>query len=122
MIRRLWSFDPPLDEEEIEQRIAVFDVAVSDIEADVIAAFGDEAPTARDMNTYDEPEDPPTAQTSIYARHRYAADRDADDPYDADPRRSIRLPPTATTPTKPAIAARPSRQAARRPVRDGCRR
>ena len=41
MIRRLWSFDPPLDEDEIDQRIAAFDVAVSDIEADVIAAFAD---------------------------------------------------------------------------------
>src|SRR6185295_17098803 len=39
MIRRLWAFDPPLDEEEIDQRINAFDVAVSDIEADVVAAF-----------------------------------------------------------------------------------
>ncbi len=39
MIRKLWAFDPPLDEDEIEQRIGAFDVALSDVEADVVAAF-----------------------------------------------------------------------------------
>ena len=43
MIRRLWEFDPPLDEDEIEQRINAFDVAMSDIEADVVAAFSEPA-------------------------------------------------------------------------------
>jgi hypothetical protein len=39
MIRKLLSFDPPLAEDEIEQRIASFDHAVRDIEADVAAAL-----------------------------------------------------------------------------------
>ena len=44
MIRRLWSFNPPLPEDEIERRVAAFDVAVSDIEADVMAAFSEPEP------------------------------------------------------------------------------
>jgi len=42
MIRRLWEVEPPLDEDEIEQRIGVFDVAVSDIEGDIMATFAAE--------------------------------------------------------------------------------
>jgi hypothetical protein len=51
MIRRLWAFDPPLEEEEIDQRINAFDVAVNDIEADVVATFSrDEAAPARSVD------------------------------------------------------------------------
>ena len=68
MIRRLWTFDPPVDEEEIEQRIAAFDVAVSDIEADVMAAFSgtDEAP--------EEAEDDEEPQAEAYRADPFEAD------------------------------------------------
>lgn len=39
MIRRLWSFDPPLAEDEIDGRIGQFDLAVERIESDVIEVF-----------------------------------------------------------------------------------
>jgi len=35
MIRRLWSFDPPLSEDEIDARIGLFDAAVEKIEIDL---------------------------------------------------------------------------------------
>ena len=35
MIRRLWSFDPPLSEDEIDDRIGLFDAAVEKIESDL---------------------------------------------------------------------------------------
>ncbi len=49
MIRRLWAFDPPLDEDEIEQRIGAFDVALSDVEADVMQAFSRRLPAYADQ-------------------------------------------------------------------------
>lgn len=49
MVRRLWSFDPPLSEDEIDARIGLFDVAVDRIEADLLATFTEEP----------EPEPPP---------------------------------------------------------------
>ncbi len=68
MIRRLWSFDPPLDGDEVERRIAAFDVAVSDIEADVTAAFSDA-------------DDPPDEAEDDYAERPAEASRyEADDP------------------------------------------
>lgn len=39
MIRRLWSFDPPLAEDEIDARIGQFDIAVERIEGDLVATF-----------------------------------------------------------------------------------
>ena len=70
MIRRLWSFEPPLDEEEIDRRIAAFDVAVSDIEADVMATFSavDDAP----------------AEADPYAADPYETDDHEPDAYEAD--------------------------------------
>lgn len=49
MVRRLWSFDPPLAEDEIDARIGEFDIAVDRIERDVVAAFAeaDRAPVGR---------------------------------------------------------------------------
>ena len=35
MISKLWSFDPPLAEEEIDTRIGLFDAAVERIESDL---------------------------------------------------------------------------------------
>jgi hypothetical protein len=43
MVRRLWSFDPPLSEDEIDTRIGLFDAAVERIEKDLaesLAAAG----------------------------------------------------------------------------------
>ncbi len=42
MIRRLWSYDPPLAEDEIDARIGQFDLAVERIEGDVVEAFAAE--------------------------------------------------------------------------------
>ena len=76
MIRRLWTFDPPLAEDEIDRRIAAFDAAVSDIEADVMATFSDvdDAP-AEFEDDYAEPR----------AAAPYGSDDRAADYYDTDP-------------------------------------
>jgi len=42
MIRRLWSYDPPLAEDEIDARIGQFDIAVERIESDVVEVFAAE--------------------------------------------------------------------------------
>ncbi len=39
MINRLWSYDPPLAEDEIDHRIGQFDTAVARIEDDVVEVF-----------------------------------------------------------------------------------
>lgn len=39
MIRQLWSYDPPLAEDEIDGRIGQFDTAVERIERDFVSAF-----------------------------------------------------------------------------------
>lgn len=39
MIRRLWSYDPPLAEDEIDARIGQFDLAVDQIESNVLEVF-----------------------------------------------------------------------------------
>ncbi|MEQ9690509.1 MAG: hypothetical protein RLO48_12320, partial [Bauldia litoralis] len=39
MIRRLWSYDPPLAEDEIDARIGQFDLAVDQIESNVVEVF-----------------------------------------------------------------------------------
>ena len=99
MIRRLWSFEPPLDEEEIESRIAAFDVAVSDIEADVMAAFSapaDDASAAMDDDYAVEEQapadyrdaDPYAADAhdaDPYVRDRHARDTYVADRHEADP-------------------------------------
>jgi len=41
MIRKLWSFDPPLAEDEIDTRIGLFDAAVDRIESDLEIAFAE---------------------------------------------------------------------------------
>ncbi len=108
MIRRLWSFNPPLDEDEIDRRVAAFDVAVRDIEADVMAAFAEtEAAAAAAVADYDDADQPLEAdyndadydeadydEAEVHTRerdppdHRYAADdREREDYPVADPRR-----------------------------------
>ncbi len=44
MIRQLWSYDPPLAEDEIDTRIGSFDRTVERIEGDLVAVFADPAP------------------------------------------------------------------------------
>ncbi len=39
MVNRLWSYEPPLAEDEIDHRIGQFDIAVARIEDDVAAVF-----------------------------------------------------------------------------------
>jgi hypothetical protein len=46
IIRQLWSFDPPLAEDEIDARIGAFDRTVERIEGDVVSIFS-EAPSRR---------------------------------------------------------------------------
>ena len=76
MIRRLWSFEPALEEEEIERRITAFDVAVSDIEADVMAAFA---------GADDEPAEVEDDYRAAAAEaDPYEADRYESDDYEAD--------------------------------------
>ncbi len=61
MINRLWSYDPPLAEDEIDHRIGQFDTAVARIEDDVVEVFAAMAPVADrvapDYDRYDDRDD-----------------------------------------------------------------
>jgi hypothetical protein len=46
MIRQLWSYDPPLAEDEIDGRIGQFDTAVERIERDFVVTFAGAPPRA----------------------------------------------------------------------------
>jgi len=76
MINRLWSYDPPLAEDEIDHRIGQFDTAVAQIEDDVVEVFAtmeaDAEAAARDA--HDDP-----------GERRYAPPFDGADPYGDDP-------------------------------------
>ncbi len=99
MVRRLWAFDPPLEEDEIESRIGAFDMAVSDIEVDVMAEFGREAaeapPDDGDDYDYDDPEPRDDYQPS----DDYA-------PQEAPPRNARQLPALAPQPRELAQRVR----------------
>jgi len=43
VIRELWSYDPPLAEDEIEARIGQFDLAIGELEDDLAEAFAEAA-------------------------------------------------------------------------------
>jgi len=104
MIRKLWSYDPPLAEDEIDARIGTFDRAVERIEGDLVALFAEKpariAPPARraqpvpapaPAEAYDEeadivpvaparratPSPPPTAAPAKKVRHDPLAERSA---------------------------------------------
>ena len=47
VIRELWSYDPPLAEDEIDARIGQFDLAIDELEDDLAEAFAEAAPGAR---------------------------------------------------------------------------
>ena len=55
MISRLWSYDPPLAEEEIDHRIGQFDTAVARIEDDVVAVFAAMPAAEEDEDEVDRP-------------------------------------------------------------------
>jgi len=58
MINRLWSYEPPLAEDEIDHRIGQFDIAVGQIEADVVETFAAmEAETFAAEGAYHEADD-----------------------------------------------------------------
>ncbi len=132
MVRRLWSFEPALDEEEIERRIAAFDVAVSDIEADVMAAFSDadDAPVEPDDDSAERQAAPPYRDDDRAAGYRerdayerdpyrsdpYQADPYQDDPYRADPYQAdpYRAAPYRTDPDETDRAIADDRRAAYR--------
>ena len=126
MIRRLWSFEPPLADEEIDRRIAAFDVAVSDIEADVMATFStvDDAPAEADYEADPYEADPYEAdpyETDDREPDAYVADdREPDayvaDDYEADSRETR----TASRPIE--RRSRTSRRPIRPPIHGGCRR
>lgn len=76
MINRLWSYDPPLAEDEIDHRIGQFDTAVARIEDDVVEVFAtmeaDAEAQARDERDYP-------------GERRHAPPFDGSDGYDDDP-------------------------------------
>ena len=67
LIQRLWSYDPPLAETEIDGRIGQFDGAVDQIESDLVTAFAESIATesgaggdaAREPVAASEPGPPP---------------------------------------------------------------
>ncbi|MCB1488264.1 MAG: hypothetical protein KDJ88_12505 [Bauldia sp.] len=58
MIRRLWSYDPPLTEDEIDARIGQFDLAVDEIESNVVEIF-ERMPDPEDEPQASAPPPPP---------------------------------------------------------------
>ena len=79
MINRLWSYDPPLAEDEIDHRIGQFDTAVAQIEDDVVEVFATmEAAAAADAH-HDRRDEHDDAYVP-----RFDAGADA---YDRDPHR-----------------------------------
>jgi hypothetical protein len=79
MIKKLWSFDPPLAEEEIDTRIGLFDAAVERIESDLELAFAEtdaveaERPQRREPARRLPPPEPPR-QPLVYEGYDEEAD------------------------------------------------
>jgi hypothetical protein len=72
MVQRLWSYDPPLAETEIDARIGQFDTAVDRIESELVTAFA-EMETAPELEPEPEPEPArPARQILSRARERPA--------------------------------------------------
>ncbi|SDB52566.1 hypothetical protein [Bauldia litoralis] len=115
MIRRLWSYDPPLAEDEIDARIGQFDLAVDQIESNVVEVF-EGMP-----ETVDEAEPEPAPSPPIIDGYDQEADyapafggsgahppSDDDDAGKADPGEVA--PPTANEePARPAARPAPGR-------------
>jgi hypothetical protein len=79
MIKKLWSFDPPLAEDEIDTRIGLFDAAVERIESDLELAFAEsdaieaERPRRREAPKRLPPPEPPR-QPLVYEGYDEEAD------------------------------------------------
>jgi hypothetical protein len=75
MIRRLWSFDPPLSEEEIDARIGLFDAAAEKIESDLERSLAS-AETQRRQRPAMRPATPsqPTPPPPVYEGYDEEAD------------------------------------------------
>lgn len=76
MIRKLWSFDPPLSEDEIDTRIGLFDAAVEKIESDLERAFANtglaQPKPRRETNLPQAPE--PSQRSAVYDGYDEEAD------------------------------------------------
>ena len=48
VIRELWSYEPPLAEDEIDARIGQFDLAIDELEGDLAEAFAEGYQCAHD--------------------------------------------------------------------------
>jgi hypothetical protein len=79
MINKLWSFDPPLAEDEIDTRIGLFDAAVERIESDLELAFAEsdaieaDRPRRREATRRLPPPEPPR-QPLVYEGYDEEAD------------------------------------------------
>jgi hypothetical protein len=100
MIRQLWSYDPPLAEDEIDARIGAFDRTVERIEVDIVATFAD-APARR----------PPAPARPASARQASVVEG-YDDEADYAPA-GVPPPRRAAAPSRPANAPAPRPEAPR---------
>ncbi|MEP2117953.1 MAG: hypothetical protein ABJI81_06755, partial [Bauldia litoralis] len=117
MIRRLWSYDPPLAEDEIDARIGQFDLAVDQIESNVVEVFEGMPETVDEA----EAEPGPTASPPIIDGYDQEADyapafggtsarppSDDDDAGEAEPD-DIDPPTASEEPARPAARPAPGR-------------
>lgn len=117
MIRRLWSLDPPLSEDEIDARIGLFDAAVDKIEQDLGRSFAPpETADRRGPRPSGTPREPtpervPQASTSNGRRDVGHAPTDH-----RQSRRGDKMPRPTTALSKPRDRAAPKDQ--RQRIRD----
>lgn len=100
IIRRLWTYEPPLSEDEIDGRIGQFDLAVERIEGELVRAFAEDAGEFDDVDEgvlADLSEAPP----ALYDRHH---DGDPDAGYQPA---AESIDPEPDMPDAPAAARRP---------------
>jgi hypothetical protein len=76
VLRKLLSYDPPLGEDEIEARIELFDVAVTEIEADLVAIFAGVDPPYDEAEPDPSEEDDPQAENQLAPLEDEAEDED----------------------------------------------
>jgi hypothetical protein len=84
MVQRLWSYDPPLAENEIDTRIGLFNDAVDRIESDLVTAFAEqEAMAGMDEPDFPRPTDEARSPPPVY--RGYDEDRDDRPAFDNSP-------------------------------------
>lgn len=126
MIRRLWSLEPPLSDEEIDARIGLFDDAVEKIEVDLETSFATAENVGRQRAPVRNPRRPPPAQQIRPPPAYEAPDEEvAYDPVAArqamPPRRQMRQPPAAYGEGRDGMAEDGRRRRARREPSRGSR-